>query len=116
MVGTIETIHAIEARENMMDARAYHVSSYLNSTTPFPFKLCHAGWLYLDDCDCPKPALRQDDRDDYITQTQLRKRVLFCAQRTLFLFTRDYARYRTFGEVHSRFTFRVHCAQSSCYL
>ena len=26
-------------RENMMDARAHHVSSYLNSTAPFPFKV-----------------------------------------------------------------------------
>ena len=39
VVGTIGTIHAMEARENMMDARAHHVSSYLNSTAPFPFKI-----------------------------------------------------------------------------
>ena len=45
-------------------------------------------------------------------QTQLR---LFYAQRKYFLFIRDNARYRTFHEVESRFTFRVHCSQSSCY-
>ena len=39
MVGTIGTIHAIEARENVMDARVHPVSSYLNSPAPSPFRL-----------------------------------------------------------------------------
>ena len=39
MIGTIGTIHSIEARENVMDARVHPVSSYLNSPAPSPFKL-----------------------------------------------------------------------------
>lgn len=38
MVGTIGTIYAIEARENIMDARAHPVSSCLNSPAIFSFK------------------------------------------------------------------------------
>ena len=45
MVRTIGTIHAIEARENMIDARAHYVSSYVNSTAPLSFQTpaTHAG-------------------------------------------------------------------------
>lgn len=72
MVGTIGTIHAIEARENVMDARVHPVSSYLNSPAPLLSDCGHAGWFYPDDCDRPKPVSRQDDRDDY-TKTRVSK-------------------------------------------
>ena len=72
MVGTIGTIHSIEARENVMDARVHPVSSYLNSPAPSPFKLWPCRQFYPDDCDRPKPASRQDDRDDY-TKTSVSK-------------------------------------------
>jgi len=39
VVGMIETIHAINERENIMDARAHPVSSCLNSPALFSFKL-----------------------------------------------------------------------------
>ena len=86
MVGTIETIHAIKERENIIDARTHPVSLCLNSSALFPFKLRPRRLVLSGLLRSPQTRIASgcSRRLHENQQTQLRKRVFFTRREHIF--------------------------------